>query len=87
MTLINPPLNFVISHLPPSGVLPFDGTEVEVELGLIDYEFTAPAIIGQDIAQLSAWLYLYSTSWLGTRLSLVDAVRSWMLSLSHQRQA
>jgi len=34
----------------------------EVELGLIDWEFAAPARIGQDIAQLSAWLYLYSTS-------------------------
>ena len=39
-----------------------DGTEVEVELGLIDWEFAAPARIGQDITQLSAWLYLYSTS-------------------------
>ena len=34
----------------------------DVELGLIDWEFAAPGRIGQDIAQLSAWLYLYSTS-------------------------
>ena len=34
----------------------------EVEIGFIDWEFAAPARIGQDIAQLSAWLYLLSTS-------------------------
>jgi len=34
----------------------------EVDVGLIDWEFASPARIGQDIAQLSAWLYLFSTS-------------------------
>jgi len=38
----------------------FGATEVEV--GLIDWEFASPARIGQDIAQLSAWLHLFSTS-------------------------
>ena len=38
----------------------FGGTEVEV--GLIDWEFATPGRIGQDITQLSAWLYLFSTS-------------------------
>ena len=38
----------------------FNGGEVEV--GLIDWEFASPARIGQDIAQLSAWLYLFATS-------------------------
>jgi len=37
-------------------------SSTEVELGLIDWEFASPARIGQDIAQLSAWLYLFSTS-------------------------
>ena len=37
-----------------------NGTHVEV--GLIDWEFASPARIGQDIAQLSAWLYLFATS-------------------------
>ena len=48
----------------------------EVELGLIDWEFAAPARIGQDIAQLSAWLYLYSTSsaWSSTELRYRRAV-------------
>ena len=52
----------------------------EVELGLIDWEFAAPARIGQDIAQLSAWLYLFSTSsvWSSTeshyRRAVMDAV-------------
>jgi len=35
---------------------------MEVKVGLIDWEFASPARIGQDIAQLSAWLYLLSTS-------------------------
>ena len=39
----------------------FDGTE-GVEVGLIDWEFASPARIGQDIAQLGAWLYLFATS-------------------------
>ena len=34
----------------------------EVEVGLIDWEFASPGRIGQDVAQLSAWLYLFSTS-------------------------
>ena len=34
----------------------------EVEVGLIDWEFATPARIGQDVAQLSAWLHLFSTS-------------------------
>jgi len=38
------------------------GNKMEVEIGLIDWEFASPARIGQDIAQLSACLYLFSTS-------------------------
>ena len=38
------------------------GAITEVGVGLIDWEFATPARIGQDIAQLSAWLYLLSTS-------------------------
>ena len=34
----------------------------EVEVALIDWEFASPARIGQDVAQLSAWLYLFATS-------------------------
>ena len=33
-----------------------------VEVGLIDWEFASPGRIGQDIAQLSAWLHLFSAS-------------------------
>ena len=38
------------------------GAITGVEVGLIDWEFVSPARIGQDIAQLSSWLYLFSTS-------------------------
>ena len=38
------------------------GAMMEAKVGLIDWEFASPARIGQDIAQLSAWLYLLSTS-------------------------
>ena len=32
----------------------------QVKVGLIDWEFSSPARIGQDIVQLTAWLYMYS---------------------------
>jgi len=34
----------------------------QVEVALIDWEFASPARIGQDLAQLSTWLYLFATS-------------------------
>ena len=37
------------------------GVITGVEVGLIDWEFASPARIGQDITQLSSWLYLFST--------------------------
>ena len=45
----------------------FDATKVEI--GLVDWEFASPARIGQDIAQLSAGLYLFSTAsaWSSTK--------------------
>lgn len=56
--------SILVGTPPPAGSNPnpisSDGTEVEV--GLIDWEFAHPARIGQDISQLSAWLYLFSTS-------------------------
>jgi len=45
----------------PSSNPSFDPA-TEAELGLIDWEFTSLGRIGQDIAQLSAWLFLFSTS-------------------------
>jgi hypothetical protein len=51
-----------------------------VEVGLVDWEFASPARIGQDIAQLSAWLYLFATSsaWstadLGCRRVVTDTI-------------
>ena len=56
----------------------FNGGEVDV--ALIDWEFASPARIGQDIAQLSAWLCLFatSTSWssIGPRYqrAVMDAI-------------
>ena len=35
---------------------------IGVNIGVIDWEFASLTRIGQDIAQLSAWLYLFSTS-------------------------
>ena len=46
------------------GVSPASGSTFginEVEVGFIDWEFASPARIGQDIAQFSAWIYLFST--------------------------
>ena len=45
-----------------AGASPGSDATTEVEVGLIDWEFASLARIGQDIAQLSAWLYLFATS-------------------------
>ena len=45
-----------------AGASPGSDPTTEVEVGLIDWEFASLARIGQDIAQLSAWLYLFATS-------------------------
>ncbi|KAF9779002.1 hypothetical protein BJ322DRAFT_1090915 [Thelephora terrestris] len=54
--------SFLIGAPPVSGTCPSLDAETEVEIGFIDWEFAGPARIGRDIAQLSAWLYLFSTS-------------------------
>ena len=70
--------SILVGHPPttPGSTPTLDRTTEVVELGLIDWEFAAPARIGQDIAQLSAWLYLYSTSsaWSSTELPYRRAV-------------
>ena len=59
-----------------------DGTEVEV--GLVDWEFTSPGRIGRDITQLSTWLYLFSMSsvWSSTEPSYHRAVMDIAATLS-----
>jgi hypothetical protein len=37
---------------------PSPNSDAEVEVGLIDWKFASPGRIGQDITQLSAWLYV-----------------------------
>jgi hypothetical protein len=56
--------SFLIGSPPVSGLNhgPSLDADAEVEIGFIDWEFAGPARIGRVIAQLSAWLYLFSTS-------------------------
>lgn len=56
--------SFIVGASPAydSNLDPNSDANRPVELGFIDWEFASPARTGQDIAQLSAWLYLYSTS-------------------------
>ena len=46
-----------------------------VEVGPIDWEFASPGRVGQDIAQLSAWLHLFSAS------------SAWSSAQPHHRKA
>ena len=53
----------IIVGAPPTAPSPNPSSDAlaEVNIGLIDWEFAAPTRIGQDITQLTCWLYLFST--------------------------